>query len=391
VRLGFHYHVPAVLEGGKIRMPAYQGRFVDALADYCSEVVCFLHSAVAAEQAQMDYALQKRNVRLLDLGPHTSAPRRLLSARKYGRIFRSQEPRLDVLLLRGPSPLLPALADAARPVPTALLLVGDPVAGVDDSGQPFWRREAIRLLWQWNQRRQDLLARRSLTFVNSRKLFREMQSIAPNLVETRTTTLTRADFFDREDTCSRAPYHLLYTGRMARAKGLIEMVEALALLVQAGEDVVLDLVGWPEKGDDVLEEMKQVAVRLLVADRVKFHGPKAAGPELYAHYCTADVYVIASKSDFEGFPRTIWEAMAHSLPVVATNVGSIPDFVGESAELVVPANSKELAKAIRMVMKNPIRRREMIHRGRSLALDSTLETQVGNLIRDVERWVGRRA
>jgi glycosyltransferase involved in cell wall biosynthesis len=124
---------------------------------------------------------------------------------------------------------------------------------------------------------------------------------------------------------------------------------------------------------------------------VKFHGPKAAGPELYAHYCTADVYVIASKSDFEGFPRTIWEAMAHSLPVVATNVGSIPDFVGESAELVVPANSKELAKAIRMVMKNPIRRREMIHRGRSLALDSTLETQVGNLIRDVERWVGRRA
>src|SRR6266568_5448960 len=108
-----------------------------------------------------------------------------------------------------------------------------------------------------------------------------MQPVIPNLVETRTTTLTRADFFDREDTCISAPYHLLYTGRMTRGKGLIEMVEALALLVQAGEDVVLDLVGWPEKGDDVLDEMQQIADRLKVAERVKFHGPKPVGPELF--------------------------------------------------------------------------------------------------------------
>ena len=389
MRLGFHYHVPAILDGEQIRMPAYQGRFVDALADYCSEVVCFLHSPLADERAQMDYALQKRNVRLVDLGPHASVPRRLLSVRKYGEILRKEKNGLDVMLLRGPSPLLPALANATRPVPIALLLVGDIVAGVNDSRQPFWRREAIRLLWQRNQRRQGQIARRSLTFVNSRKLFRELQPHVPNLVETRTTTLTRADFFDREDTCTCAPYHLLYTGRMTRGKGLIEMVEALALLVQEGEDVVLDLVGWPEKNDDVLEEMHQVAGRLKMAERVKFHGPKPAGPELYAYYRTADVYVIASKSDSEGFPRTIWEAMAHSLPVVATSVGSIPDFVGESAELVIPASSRDIAKAIRLVIKNPIRRREMIHRGRFLALNSTLDTQVGNLVHEVERWAGR--
>ena len=389
MRLGFHYHVPAVLVGGQIRMPAYQGRFVDALADYCSEVVCFLHSPLAQERPQMDYSLRSGNVRLVELGPHTSTPRRLLSARRSAGILRSQRALFDALLLRGPSPLLPALADAARPVPTALLLVGDNVAGVNDTRQPVWRRPAIRLLWQWNQRRQDRAAKRSLTIVNSRKLFREFQPYVPNLIETRTTTLTRADFFDREDTCTHAPYHLLYTGRMARGKGLIEMVEALALLVQQGEDVILDLVGWPEKGDDVLEEMEQVAGRLKMAERVRFHGLKPAGPELYAHYRKSDIYVIASKSDSEGFPRTIWEAMAHSLPVIATRVGSIPDFVGASAELVVPGNSDELAKALRNVIKNPIRRREMIRRGRSSALDSTLETQVGNLIREVERWAGR--
>ena len=371
-------------------MPSYQGRFVDALADYCSEVVCFLHSPVAAEQAQMDYALQKRNVRLVDLGPHASVPPRLLSVRQHAEILQKGKKGLDVMLLRGPSPLLPALANAARPVPTALLLVGDIVAGVNDTRQPFWRREAIHLLWRWNRHRQDQVAKQSLTFVNSRKLFQELQPTVPDLVETRTTTLTRADFFDREDTCTCAPYRLLYTGRMDRGKGLIEIVQALALLVQEGEDVVLDLVGWPEKSDDVLEEMQQVAVRLQVADRVKFHGPKAAGPELYAHYRMADVYVIASKSDFEGFPRTIWEAMAHSLPVVATAVGSIPQFVDAAAELVPPNDTSALAAAIRGIIHSAEKRMEMIRCGRTLASEMTLETQVGRMVREMEKWIGRR-
>ncbi len=369
-------------------MPAYQGRFVDALADECSEVVCFLHSPEADELAKMDYALQKQNVRLVHLGPHTSVPRRLLSVRKYARVLRKAKQSLDALLLRGPSPLLPALADAVRPLPIALLLVGDAVALLDDLRQPFWRRVAIHLLWRWNRHRQDQIAKRSLTFVNSRKLFRELQPVIPNLVETRTTTLTRSDFFDREDTCTCAPYHLLYTGRMTRGKGLIEMVEALALLVQGGENVVLDLVGWPEKGDDVMVEMEQLAVRLKVPERVKYFGRKVAGPDLFAHYREADIYVIASKTS-EGFPRTIWEAMAHSLPVVATSLGSMPEFLGAAAEFVIPANSCDLARAIRLLIKTPIRRREMIHLGRSLALDSTLETQVGNLIRGVERWARR--
>jgi glycosyltransferase involved in cell wall biosynthesis len=385
MRLGFHYHVPAVLDGDRIQMPAYQGRFVDVLADYCSEVVCFFHSPLAGEQAQMDYALQKRNVRLVDLGPHASVPRRLLSMHKYGEILRKEKKGLNALLLRGPSPLLPALADAARPVPTALLLVGDAVAVASDSHQPLWRRAAIRLLWQWNRRRQDQIARRTLTFVNSGKLFREMQPTVPNLVETRTTTLTRTDFFDREDTCTCAPYHLLYTGRMTRGKGLIEMVEALALLRHAGEDVVLDLVGWPEKSDDVLEEMQQVASRLKMAERVRFHGPKAAGPKLYAHYRESDIYVIASKTS-EGFPRTIWEAMAHSLPVVATRVGSIPDCVQDAALIVEPNSTRELAGALRDILHNPAKRRGMIKRGRELAADVTLERQTEAMVQRLKSW-----
>jgi glycosyltransferase involved in cell wall biosynthesis len=233
------------------------------------------------------------------------------------------------------------------------------------------------------------VARKALTFVNSRKMFLELEAFVPNLAETRTTTLTRADFFEREDTCIRAPYRLLYTGRMTRGKGLVEMVEALALLVHAGEDVVLDLVGWPEKGDDVLEELKQIAGRLKMTERVTFYGPKAAGPELYAYYRESDIYVIASKTS-EGFPRTIWEAMAHSLPVVATTVGSIPNFVGEAAALVTPNNTGALVEAIWGIIHSAEKRQEMIRSGRTLASEMTLEIQVAQMIREMEKWIQRR-
>jgi len=67
MRLGFHYHVPAYLDnGGQVRMPGYQGRFLDALAAQVEEVICFLHSPRMEELQQMDYVVKSGNVRLVN-------------------------------------------------------------------------------------------------------------------------------------------------------------------------------------------------------------------------------------------------------------------------------------------------------------------------------------
>jgi glycosyltransferase involved in cell wall biosynthesis len=268
-----------------------------------------------------------------------------------------------------------------------LLLVGDYLAGIDDLPQPGWRRELIRAWALWNRWAQDQVARRSLTFVNSRKLYEELKAFVPALVETRTTTLSESDFFVREDTCAAPPYHLLYTGRMAAEKGLLDLVEAVALLVEQGEDVVLDLVGWPDRGDSVLEFLREQAVARGVADRIRYHGYKPTGPELFAFYRQADLFVIASRSSFEGFPRSIWEAMAHSLPVVATQVGSIPYFVAGAASLVPPGRPERLADAIRALLYNPSQRREQIQRGLALARTNTLEYQVGRVVSLIREYI----
>lgn len=389
LRLGFHYHVPGVQKNGELFMPGYQGRFVDSLANNCERVMCFLHSVVPGEKSLCDYCIQSQNVEWIDLGMARSAPYRTIFSSRFTRYLQSTRQNLDVLLLRGPSPLLPALASEARDLPVALLLVGDYLAGIDVLPQPRWRKEAIRLWAYWNHRGQMRVARQSLTFVNSRALYEQLSPRVPHLVETRTTTLNLSDLYERQDTCTAPPFRLLYTGRMSRTKGLLELVDALSILVSQGENAVLDLVGMREKGDNILEELPTLAETKGVAQRVIYHGYKPVGPELFSYYRHADIYVIASQSSFEGFPRTIWEAMAHSLPVVATAVGSIPLFLqdGETALIVSPRNSMELANAISSLLHSSALRKKLIRNGMRVAAANTLEQRGQEMVKEMERWV----
>lgn len=364
-----------------ILTPGYQGRFIDSLASCCEQVVCFLHSPRPEQLATLDCRLASANVQLVDIGRHCSAYRRTLFARHYAQGLAEWQGQLDVMLCRGPSPLLPAFSRLARRfgmLPT-LLLVGNYLEGIDDLPQPRWRKELIRAWSRLNQAQQDKAAMNSLTFVNSRRLFEQYAGRVPLLFETRTTTLSDQDFFERLDTCQAHPVRLLYVGRFDRAKGLLEIVEALSLLVRNGHDILLDLVGWDDSGTGVEAEIEAFAEKLGVTKRLVNHGRLPLGPELFARYRAADIFVNASKTT-EGFPRTIWEAMAQSLPVVATAVGSIPHYVADAAMLVPPCNVTALAEGIESIIVNQPLRRRLIVKGLELALENTLERRSREMI-----------
>jgi len=120
---------------------------------------------------------------------------------------------------------------------------------------------------------------------------------------------------------------------------------------------------------------------------VHYHGYRTAGPELFQFYRQADIFVLASKSSSEGFPRTIWEAMAHSLPVVATRVGSIPDFIDGAAVLVPPKDEPALENAICSLLHDSELRKINIAAGLKLARQVTLEAQVPQMVKTIEDWV----
>lgn len=390
LRLGLYYHIPARGKDGEIYLPGFFGRFVDSLAKHCQMLTCFFHSAPPVEAALCDYAIKAANVRWVDLGLAHSAPYRTLFSGRFTRLMAHHFAGLDVLLLRGPSPLLPAIAEAAGTLPVALLLVGDYLAGVDSSPQPLLRKGLIRLWAAWNSRGQRRAAGRGLTLVNSHKLYQDLQPFAPHLVEVHTTTLQRADFFERSDTCQLRPVRLLYTGRLSAAKGLFDLVTAMAQLTLAGEDLALDLVGWPEKGEpQIVADLMAFAAEKGLAGRVHYLGYKSLGPDLLACYRSADIYVVASTSDFEGFPRTIWEAMANSLPVTASRVGSIPAYVEGVAELFAPSQPQDLAAALTRLIHQPELRQQHIRDGLALARENTLEVQTEKMIQAIQAWMSR--
>lgn len=109
------------------------------------------------------------------------------------------------------------------------------------------------------------------------------------------------------------------------------------------------------------EALVALTRRLGVNDRFSFLGHRDDVPQILAQ---ADVFVLPSRS--EAFPNSIIEAMASGLPVVASNVGGIPELVedGKTGHLVPPGDAKALAAALNGLLDDPHRSAEYGRAGR---------------------------
>ena len=144
----------------------------------------------------------------------------------------------------------------------------------------------------------------------------------PNFVDSSTPT-TDVDCADKN-----RPLQVAYVGSLSQQKGLLTIL----CVAQNVERVEFRLVGEPRMGDcQHVEVCPYVALhleRLLVErgiqDKVKLEGP-LANNEARAVLREADVYIFPSVT--EGFPISVAEAMVAGLPVIASNVGAIPDMI----------------------------------------------------------------
>ncbi|MDP3716263.1 MAG: glycosyltransferase family 4 protein [Acidobacteriota bacterium] len=145
---------------------------------------------------------------------------------------------------------------------------------------------------------------------------------------------------------------VLSVGRFVPIKNMALLIEALAKMVPADPSLHLLLVGeGPE-----LQSLKDQAGRLGVARAVTFAGyvPQA---EMAPYYRTADLFALGS--DFDNSPNVVLEAMACGLPVVATAVGGVAEYIasGRGGDLVPRGDATAMSGVLGDWMSSVERRR----------------------------------
>jgi glycosyltransferase involved in cell wall biosynthesis len=147
------------------------------------------------------------------------------------------------------------------------------------------------------------------------------------------------------------PPRIIMIARMDDQKDHATLLRALAQL--SGYDWQLDLIG-----DGPLAASHQQLVRnLSLSERVRILGD--AGWSVGSHLAATQIFVLASH--FEGFPRSILEAMRAGLPVIATDVSGVREAVdhGSTGFLVPKCGVDALRDRLRTLITDPHLRVEM--------------------------------
>jgi glycosyltransferase involved in cell wall biosynthesis len=189
---------------------------------------------------------------------------------------------------------------------------------------------------------------------------------------------------------AKAPGEFLVAtiGNIRRVKGHDILIRAAALIAARFPKVTFTVAGEVLEADYFLE-LQALIRELNLSDHFHFVGGIT---NLSEYLSKADIFVLPSRS--EGFSNAIVEAMAASLPVVATNVGGNAEAVkdGVTGILVPPENSAALASAIDRLLSDQSQARAMGVAGRTFAAENlTTEAMMNRITAVYRNLLSRRA
>ena len=180
---------------------------------------------------------------------------------------------------------------------------------------------------------------------------------------------------------------VVFVGALRPWHGLDLGIKALALMPASAHLVVA--------GDGpIRDELQRLAAELRVDDRVHWLG-QVNHREVPAVLAACDV-AIAPYPDLENFaysPLKLYEYLAAGLPIVASNIGQIPDVLGHGTGglLTHPGNVRELAAALWIILSQPHRYRAQAASARTETLKQHSWLQRANNIVDAVKECDRHA
>ncbi|GAA0177805.1 glycosyltransferase family 1 protein [Clostridium sediminicola] len=153
--------------------------------------------------------------------------------------------------------------------------------------------------------------------------------------------------------------YILYVGGFSPRKNILGLINAYSMYIAQcpNSNTKLLIVGHKGKSYSIY---KQRVEKLHLSDKVIFTGyiPVKHMPIFYNA-----AKVLVYPSFYEGFGLPPLEAMSCGIPIVSSNVTSIPEIIGDAAHYINPYNTDELFLAIKEVLNNNELRNKLVKRG----------------------------
>lgn len=156
---------------------------------------------------------------------------------------------------------------------------------------------------------------------------------------------------------------LLFVGTIDVRKNIGPLVRAFTDLRKNPRFKNIELLlagGKGHKADEILEDIRPQ----MRAGAVRYLGYTTHNEKL-ALYRKAEGFIFPSL--YEGFGLPVVEAMRLGVPVITSNVSSLPEIAGDAALLVDPSDGKGMTKAMAKLLSNPALRTSLVRRGHDQA------------------------
>ena len=183
--------------------------------------------------------------------------------------------------------------------------------------------------------------------------------VIPNLLDT--------NHFSPKDTEDNQDFTILHVGRFERAKGVETLIKSFIPLSKKFNNLKLINVGTPRgrsfnKCMDLLKKNK-------LDQKVIFTG-FVDYPDLPEFYAKSDIVVVPSEI-YESFSYTVAQGMACGKPVIASEIGGIPETTnyGNAGLLFEPGNVDQLTSKIELLYANTDIREEFGRKARKYIVD----------------------
>jgi len=167
-----------------------------------------------------------------------------------------------------------------------------------------------------------------------------------------------------------------FSGRRTRSKGYFDLLRAISRARTAGVDVRLIAMGDSSAAEN--DKAQSLARELGLSDSLRDLGRREDSSLVLR---AADAFALPSYH--EGLPLGILEALAAPLPIVASNVGGIPEIIRDGKEgfLLPPGDVEGLAERLVRLARNPFLAASLAENARERAKSFTLTRTVESYVR----------